>query len=71
MTTQTIYGEVNPKVYSNGRTIEKTGVLYLNMTSESALTKLGCVLGKEKNLERAKTMMKESWAHEFNERRTE
>jgi glutamyl-tRNA(Gln) amidotransferase subunit D len=71
MTTQTIYGEVNPKVYSNGRTIEKTGVLYLNLTSETAYAKLGCVLGKEKDIELAKILMKKNFAHEFNERRIE
>ncbi len=71
MTTQTIYGEVNPKVYSNGRTIEKTGVLYLNMTSETALVKLGWVLGKEKDIELAKILMKKNICHEINERRVE
>jgi glutamyl-tRNA(Gln) amidotransferase subunit D len=72
MTTQTIYGRTNPIVYSAGRMIEKTGVLYLDdMHSETAFAKLGCVLGKEKDMNKAKTMMKENWAHEFNERRTE
>jgi len=71
MTTQTIFGEVNPKVYRNGRLIEKAGVLYLNLTSETALVKLGCMLGKEKNLELAKILMKKNIVHEFSERRTE
>jgi len=71
MTTQAIFGEVNPKVYSNGRTIEKTGVLYLNMTSEASYAKLGCVLGKEKDIELAKILMQKSFAHEINERREE
>jgi len=71
MTTQTVYGEVNPKVYSNGRMLERAGVLYLNMTSEACYVKLGCVLGKEKNIERAKALMKDNLAHEFNERRIE
>ncbi len=71
MTTQCIFGEVNPKVYSNGRILEKAGVLYLNLTGETALVKLGCVLGKEKNLELAKILMKKNIVHEFNERRIE
>ncbi len=71
MTTQCINGEVNPRVYSNGRMLEKTGVLYLNMTSEACYAKLGCVLGKEKDPNQVKMLMKENLAHEFNERRTE
>lgn len=71
MTTQCINGEVNPNIYSYGRLLEKAGVLYLNLTSETAFTKLGCVLGREKNLELAKILMKKNLAHEFNERRIE
>jgi glutamyl-tRNA(Gln) amidotransferase subunit D len=71
MTTQTIYGEVNPKVYSNGRLIEKAGVLYLNMTSEAAYVKLSCMLGREKNLDKVKSMMLQNLAHEINEGRVE
>jgi glutamyl-tRNA(Gln) amidotransferase subunit D len=72
MTTQTIFGEVNSKVYSAGRMIEKTGVLYLgDMLAETAYTKLGCILGKEKDFEKVKKLMQENVAHEFQERRVE
>lgn len=71
MTTQCIFGETNPKVYSNGRILEKAGVLYMNMTSESAYVKLGCMLAREKDLEKVKQLMQENFAHEFSERRTE
>ncbi len=48
MTTQTIYGRVDPLVYSNGRELLNTGVIFLgDMLAETALTKLGWVLGHE------------------------
>jgi len=57
-TAQTIYGRLNPNVYSAGRDLQKTGIIFLDgMTSETALIKLGWVLGhknwnpKEKMLE--------------------
>ena len=69
MTTQTIYGRTNPRVYTTARLIEKTGVLYLDdMHAETAFVKLGWILGKEKDLDRVKMLMKENIAHEFNER---
>jgi len=44
--SQCIFGRVNPLVYSNGREILETGVIYLeDMLSETALVKLGWVLG--------------------------
>ena len=54
-TAQTIYGCLDPLVYSNGREILETGVIYLeDMLAETALIKLGWVLGhkewaKDKN----------------------
>ena len=43
---QTIYGRLDPLVYSNGRELMKTGIIYLeDMLSETALIKLGWVLG--------------------------
>ena len=55
---QTIYGRIDPYVYSNLREIAKTGVIYLeDMLAETAFVKLGYVLGhkgwnvKEKMLE--------------------
>lgn len=57
-TAQTIYGKLNPNVYSSGRELQKTGIIFLeDMLSETALVKLGWVLGhknwnpKEKMLE--------------------
>ena len=44
--TQCINGRVDPYVYSNGREILETGVIYLeDMLAETALVKLGWVLG--------------------------
>ncbi len=58
-TPQTIYGRLNPNVYSAGRELRKTGIIFLEgMLSETALVKLGWVLGhknwnkKEKMLEK-------------------
>lgn len=46
MTTQTIFGKVNPLVYSPGRKLAESGVVYLeDMLAETALVKLGWVLG--------------------------
>ncbi|MFH1325457.1 MAG: Glu-tRNA(Gln) amidotransferase subunit GatD [archaeon] len=71
-TTQTIYGRVDPYVYSNGREILKTGVVYLeDMLSETALVKLGWVLGHSewnKNKETIKEKMLENFAGEISER---
>jgi len=56
-TAQTIFGTLNPNVYSAGRDLQKTGIIFLNETTETALVKLGWVLGhkswdqKEKMLE--------------------
>ncbi len=45
-TAQTINGTLNPNVYSAGRDLQKTGIIFLpNTTSETALVKLGWVLG--------------------------
>ncbi|MEK6824077.1 MAG: Glu-tRNA(Gln) amidotransferase subunit GatD [Nanoarchaeota archaeon] len=58
ITTQCIYGRVDPYVYSNLRVLKDTGAVFLeDMLSETALVKLGWVLGhpewnvKEKMLE--------------------
>jgi len=66
---QTIYGRLDPYVYSNGRELEKTGVIFLeDMLSETALVKLGWVLGKTKNKEEVKRLMLTNMAHELNNR---
>src|SRR3989344_5693018 len=42
---QTIYGRLNPNVYSTGRELEKAGVIFLeDMLAETAFVKLGYLL---------------------------
>ncbi|MDP2672911.1 MAG: asparaginase domain-containing protein, partial [Nanoarchaeota archaeon] len=67
VTAQTIYGRVDPLVYSTGRELLKTGIIYLgDMLSETALVKLGWILGHpEWN---AKEKMLENISGELNER---
>ena len=69
---QTIYGRLNPLIYSNGRELMKTGIIYLeDMLSETALIKLGWVLGHKhwvKNKEIIKKKMLENISHELNDR---
>ncbi|MBS3086335.1 Glu-tRNA(Gln) amidotransferase subunit GatD [Candidatus Pacearchaeota archaeon] len=69
---QTIYGRLDPLVYSNGRDIMKTGVIYLeDMLAETALVKLSWVLGHKdwaKNKEKIKEMMLTNMANELNDR---
>jgi glutamyl-tRNA(Gln) amidotransferase subunit D len=44
--SQTIFGKVDPYVYSNGRELLDAGVIFLeNMISETAFVKLGWILG--------------------------
>ncbi len=68
---QTIYGRLNPNVYSAGRDIEKTGVIYLeDILPETALIKLSWVLGHKNwvkdNL--VKEKMLHNFANEFNDK---
>lgn len=69
---QTIYGRLDPLVYSNGREMLETGIIYLeDMLSETALVKLGWVLGHKewaKDKEKVKEMMLKNIAGEFSER---
>ncbi len=69
---QTIYGRLDPLVYSNGREILETGVIYLeDMLSETAYVKLGWVLGHEewaKDKKIVKEKMLENFSHELNDR---
>ncbi len=71
-TAQTIFGRLDPYVYSNGRDILETGVIYLeDMLSETALVKLEWVLGHEewaKNKATIKEKMLQNFSHEFNKR---
>ena len=67
--TQCINGRVDPLVYSNGREILSTGVVYLeDMLAETAFVKLGYVLGKTKDKEEIKRLMLKNIAREFNKR---
>ena len=64
---QTIYGRLDPLVYSTGRELLDTGIIYLkDMLAEVALVKLGFVLGhKDWNV---KEKMLENISGEFNDR---
>ncbi len=70
--SQCIFGRVDPLVYSNGREILETGVIYLDdMLAETALVKLGWILGHEewkKNKNVIKEKMLENFAGELNNR---
>jgi len=67
ITTQCIYGRVDPYVYSNLRKLHEIGAIFLeDMLAETALVKLGYVLGhSEWN---AKEKMLENISGELNER---
>jgi len=71
-TAQTIYGRLNPLVYSDGREFLKTGIIYLeDMLSETAFVKLGWVLGHDgwaKDKKFVKEKMLENISGEFNDR---
>jgi glutamyl-tRNA(Gln) amidotransferase subunit D len=70
--SQTVYGRLDPLVYSNGREMLGTGIIYLeDMLAETALVKLGWVLGHEswsKNKGIVKEMMLTNFSHEFSDR---
>jgi glutamyl-tRNA(Gln) amidotransferase subunit D len=70
--SQTIYGRLDPLVYSNGRELLETGVIYLeDMLAETALVKLGWVLGHSdwvKNKDIIKEKMLENIAGELSDR---
>jgi len=66
ITTQTLYGRVDPYVYAPGRKLLDAGVLFLeDMLPETAYIKLGWVLGHAKG-EEAKKLMMQNIAGEFN-----
>ena len=67
ITSQCINGRVDPYVYSSGREIMETGVIYLeDMLAETAFVKLGWVLGhKDWNV---KEKMLDNISNEFNSR---
>ncbi len=69
---QTIYGRLDPLVYSPGRELEKAGVIYLEeMLSTTALVKLGWVLGHAdiiKDRDKVKKMMLHAFSNEIGKR---
>jgi L-asparaginase/Glu-tRNA(Gln) amidotransferase subunit D len=69
--SQTIYGRLDPYVYSPGRKLEEIGVVFLkDMLSESAFTKLGWVLAHKtwRGSVATRQKMLENINHEFNDR---
>jgi glutamyl-tRNA(Gln) amidotransferase subunit D len=65
---QTIYGRLDPLVYSNGRELEKTGVIFLrDMLSETAFVKLSWVLGNSDLRKDVKGNMLKNFAREFSD----
>ena len=69
--SQTIYGRLDPWVYSNGRELIDAGVIFLeDILAETALVKLGFVLGHYGWKKNAREKMLENFAGEFNERLT-
>lgn len=67
--SQTIYGRLDPLVYSNGRELIKAGIIFLeDMLAETALVKLGYVLARAKDKEEIKKLMLTNFAGEFSER---
>jgi glutamyl-tRNA(Gln) amidotransferase subunit D len=69
---QTLYGKLHPFVYSAGRELEKTGIIYLkDMLAETAFVKLSWVLGNKKmsaSYDKIKENMLKNFAGEINER---
>ena len=69
---QTIYGSLNPMVYSAGREAEKTGIIYLkDILPETAFVKLSWVLADAKMKRNIKKSMLTNFADEFNDNLTE
>ncbi len=68
-TAQTIHGRLDPLVYSTGRALLNTGIIYLkDMLSETAFVKLGWVLAKTKDKKEIKKLMLTNFAGELNNR---
>jgi glutamyl-tRNA(Gln) amidotransferase subunit D len=66
---QTLYGRVDPYVYSNGRELLGAGVIFLeDMLPETALVKLGFVLGHYGWKGKVKEKMLENFSGELNDR---
>ena len=69
---QTLYGRLNPNVYSTGRKLKESGVIYLeDMLPETAYIKLCWLLGQYKDVEKVKRLMLKNFSNEINERLSE
>jgi glutamyl-tRNA(Gln) amidotransferase subunit D len=69
MTTQCLFGRVNPYVYSNLREVSSRGVVYCeDMLPETAYVKMMWALGKAGGLEEAKDLMLKNVAFELTEK---
>ncbi len=69
---QTIYGRLDPYVYSTGREIQASGVIYLeDMLPEVAYVKLGWLLGHRYSKEKIKELMLKNIAGELNKKISE
>ncbi len=69
VSAQTVFGRVDPYVYSNGRELLDAGVIFLeDMLAETAVVKLGWVLGHYGWKKHIKEKMLENIAGEINDR---
>ena len=69
MTSQAIYGKVDPYVYSTGRDLFERGVIYLgDMLPETAIVKLSWVLGQSKKKDEIREMMTTNLRGELSEK---
>jgi glutamyl-tRNA(Gln) amidotransferase subunit D len=69
ISSQTIFGRVNPLVYSNLRLLSDTGAVFLeDLLAETAYVKLGWVLAQSKSFDETKELMLKNVAGEFNAR---
>jgi glutamyl-tRNA(Gln) amidotransferase subunit D len=68
ISSQTIYGHVNPSVYSNLRALAETGAIFAPMLTETAYTKLMWILGHTKNMTKVKEQMLTNMKGEIVER---
>jgi len=68
VTSQCIYGRVDPFVYRNGRLLAEAGATFLSdMLSEVAYVKLGWLLGHDYDVEDVKKMMTFNFAGEISD----
>ncbi|UCD02781.1 MAG: Glu-tRNA(Gln) amidotransferase subunit GatD [Candidatus Aenigmatarchaeota archaeon] len=66
---ETIYGRLNPNVYTEGRLTKEAGLIHLqDMLPETAYVKLGWVLGQTKKPEKVAERMLTNYAGEMRDR---